>query len=388
MLTGIWTPLANTVLVGSLDLLSDGTVITPRNGSTGGSSFKLIPDASGSYVNGTWSTAAGMSTGRQYSDQQILPDGRLLVLGGVMGVTNGVRLNTGVIYDPVANTFTSIASFPESTFGNGPTMLLADGRMLAGSTNGPQTYIYDPATNNWSAGPTKLYGDSNQHETWTKLPDGSILCYDVNSNPGEAQRLDQTTMTWIDSGSVPVSLEAGIGLGQNMGPGVLIPDGRVFQLGRSGNTAIYTPAATPGGTGTWQAGPLIPGGLESGGGSPGTETDQLYGGSTAALLPNGHVLFVADTPDTGGPTRFFEFDPSARRWRLHLPMSLRRSPPTRLFLKGSALEWSCCRLDRCCWELTQASIIPIISTRLTAAPQAAWKPTISSIVVATATLTH
>ena len=32
---------------------------------------------------------------------------------------------------------------------------------------------------------------------------------------------------------------------------------------------------------------------------------------SAAMLPNGHVLFDADMPDSGGPTKFFEFDPTA-----------------------------------------------------------------------------
>ena len=29
------------------------------------------------------------------------------------------------------------------------------------------------------------------------------------------------------------------------------------------------------------------------------------------MLPNGHVLFTADKPDTGGPTKLYEFDPAA-----------------------------------------------------------------------------
>ena len=65
--------------------------------------------------------------------------------------------------------------------------------VLAGSITGPNTYIYDSHTDSWSPGPTKLYGDSNNHESWTLLPDGSILCYDVNSNPQHAQRLDTAT---------------------------------------------------------------------------------------------------------------------------------------------------------------------------------------------------
>ena len=69
-----------------------------------------------------------------------------------------------------------------------------------------KTYIYDPATNSWSTGPTKLYNDRSDEETWTKLADGSILSYDILGNPQHAQRMDPTTMTWVDAGSVPVAL--------------------------------------------------------------------------------------------------------------------------------------------------------------------------------------
>ena len=69
-------------------------------------------------------------------------------------------LNDGEIYNPLSRTpGRASPTSPESTFGDGPTMLLPDGRVLAGSIDGPQTYIYDPATDTWSAGPTKLYGD-------------------------------------------------------------------------------------------------------------------------------------------------------------------------------------------------------------------------------------
>jgi len=188
-LTGTWTPLANLVPsttangAGTMELLSDGTVMVLGQGSqTQGNQgwHRLTPDSTGSYVSGAWSTLADMNISRLYSATNVLPDGRVFVLGAEITGPNGQVAwnNTGEIYNPLANTWTSTAPFPESTFG-GPTTLLADGRVLAGSMNGPQTYIYNPTTDSWSSGPTKLYGDSSQFETWTKLADGSILSYDI-----------------------------------------------------------------------------------------------------------------------------------------------------------------------------------------------------------------
>jgi uncharacterized repeat protein (TIGR01451 family) len=369
ILTGTWTQLANLPAgVNVLNLLSDGSVMTPRSGGGGGTSFRLIPDSAGNYADGTWVAAAPMGIGRQYSDQIVLPDGRLFVLGGVNGSN---LLNVGQIYDPTKDTWSDIAPFPESTFGNGPAMLLAGGTILAGSVNGPQTYIYDPGTNAWSNGPTKLFGDSSDHESWTKLADGSILSYDVNSNPGEAQRLDQTTMTWIDSGAVPVSLEAGVSAYQDLGPGTLLPDETVFQLGRSSNTAIYTPSAIPGGMGAWAAGPVVPGGLEAGGSSP-------TGASTAAMLPNGHVLFSADMPDSGGPTKFFEFDPTAP-----LATSLTDvTPPVATYLTQSLAYTTRMVMlpDGQALLGSNADTHILYVCTPDGGPQAAWQPTITSVV--------
>ncbi len=247
-----------------MELLSDGTVMVSDNNQGWA---RLTPNSSGSYTSGTWSQLASMSTIRFYDATDVLPDGRVFVLGGEFSGASNTTLawtNTGEIYNPVTNVWSAITPFPETTFG-GPTMVLSDGTVLAGSINGPNTYIYNPTTNTWSNGPTKLFNDSSKFETWTKLPDGSILSYDMADNLGagatEAQRLDPTTMTWVDAGAVPVALGS---THPSIGPAVLLPNGQVFQIGGNGNTALYTPP-TPGdgtnGLGSWAAGPVIPGGL-------------------------------------------------------------------------------------------------------------------------------
>ena len=359
---GTWTPLAHipaTTNVGTMELLSDGTVLAAApNFSVANIWFKLTPDATGSYVNGTWSQMASDTVNRCYDAENVLQDGRVFVLGGVQNLRGGAHVynNTGAIYDPVANTWTAIPNFPEPNFG-GPTMLLPDGRVLAGSMIGPNTYIYDPASNAWSAGPTKLYGDSSFYETWTKLPDGGILSYDLNDGSTEAQRLDTSTMTWVDAGTVPVALGSSSD-SPRIGPAVLLPDGRVFHVGGDSNTALFDPA-----TNTWSAGPVVPGGL---GGDM----------ATAAMLPNGHVLFDASvTPDQLAPTHFFEFDPSDNSLTDVTPttpdLSNTPSYDTRLLLlpNGQVLYGS---------PLTRANSQLYVYTP-NGSPQSAWQPTISNV---------
>ena len=177
--------------------------------------------------------------------------------------------------------------------------MLDNGEVLVGYVSGAQTYLYNPTANTWATGPTKLLSDRSDEETWVKLPDGSILSYDVFASPatgaGHAQRYVPSSNTWVDAGSVPVPL-TGSAFGSELGPALVLPDGRVFQLGANNNTALYDPA-----TNTWTQGPSLPAKMGA-------------DDAPAAELPNGHVLFAADTSTPGlftKPTLLFDFDPVA-----------------------------------------------------------------------------
>jgi hypothetical protein len=297
LLTGTWMPLINGApsSIGTMFLLSDGTVMAQEGGSQNWDQLK--PDSSGNYMNGTWSALAPMSMERLYYGSNVLPDGRVFILGGEYsgpGLPKNFT-NTGEIYNPASNSWTSITPFPQSMYGDDPSEVLPDGRVLVGYLAGPQTYIYDPATNTFTQTGTKLRGDPSDEEAWVKLPDNSILSYDIFSSnnpvvlPGHAQRYIPSTGQWVDAGSVPVSLSSNA-VGFELGPAFLLPNGLVLQLGGNSNTALYNPA-----TNTWTAGPTIPGGKGA---------DDAPG----AILPNGDLLFVADTPLFTAPAQIFDYN--------------------------------------------------------------------------------
>src|SRR5437870_1480668 len=83
------------------------------------------------------------------------------------------------MFDPVRNTWSSIAATPANYFGDDPTVLLSNGQVLGGNITGAQTYLYNPSTNQWTTTGAKLRGDISDEEGWTPLPDGSVLSYDV-----------------------------------------------------------------------------------------------------------------------------------------------------------------------------------------------------------------
>lgn len=278
---------------GTMLQLTDGTVIV--EGGNSQSWTKLTPDSTGSYANGAWSSIASMGTARLYFASNVLPDGRVFVLGGEYSGANLTAnwSNTGEIYDPLANTWTPITNFPQSQFGDDPSILLPNGKILCGYVSGAATYLYDPASNSWTQAGTKLRSDRSDEETWILLPDGSVLSYDVfasaSSSTGTAQRYIPSTNSWVDAGTLPAVLTTST-QGYELGPAMVLPDGRVIQVGGNEQIALYNPA-----TNTWTSGPSLPSGMGA---------DDAPG----VILPNGHFVFLADSYLFNAPTRMFDFD--------------------------------------------------------------------------------
>jgi hypothetical protein len=375
LLSGTWAPLASNAPanIGTMMLLSDGTVMAQQGGIST-TWYQLTPQAfTGSYVNGSWSTRKSMSVPRLYYASNVLPNGNVFVEGGEY--TNPQTPNTatddnrGEIFDPTGNSgvgsWQNIAPFPQTQFGDDPSAMLPDGRVLTGYINGAQTYIYNPSTNAWTSAANKLRSDQSDEESWVKLPNGSILSYDVYSSAStgtfHAQRYDPSTNTWKDASTVsatnPPSLLSSAAIGSELGPAFLLPDGRAIFFGGNGNTAYYTPA-----TDTWSAGPAIPGGLGA---------DDAPG----AMMPNGHILIAADTPLFNGPTSIYEFDPTktttATAYTNVTPSGFPLSGPsyhTRMLVLPSG---------QVLLSNDQTNQLDLFSPN--EAPNDAWRPTISSI---------
>ncbi|HEV3203635.1 MAG TPA: kelch repeat-containing protein [Gemmataceae bacterium] len=291
LLAGSWTPLVNPApgVIATTLLLSDGTVMAHASVEENPSRdwYQLTPDASGSYVNGSWSQLASMQNTRVYYPSQVLPDGRVLIMGGEYG--NGA--NTAEVFDPLANSWTSTPNGPLGDIGDTPSEILPDGRVLLSYRFDGRNNIYDPVSNTWTAAATKLRNTRSDEESWVLLPDQTILTVEVFNVP-HAQKYIPSENRWVDAGNLPFSLIAG----SEIGPGLLLPDGRAFFIGANGRTALYTPPADPHDPGTWAGGPTIPQGLGDWDGP-------------AAMMPNGKVLLAASPSNYGRPTTIFEFDP-------------------------------------------------------------------------------
>ena len=301
-------------------LLTDGTVMFQGNNSATWS--KLTPASFGSYLNGTWSQLASLPSGYSPDDfaSSVLADGRVVIVGGEYNFGSFTLTNLGAIYNPVANTWTSLSPPAGWDFiGDSPSAVLPDGKFLIGNKLDKRVALLDPATLTWKAVGSGLQGpagksDFNAEEGWTLLPDGTVLTCDVHDAPHSERFIYSganlpTNQSWVSAGSTIVDLHSPSPFGclpygdhgqycyyppGEIGPAILRPNGTVFATGSNstagpGHTAIYTPPAVPTDPGTWTPGPDFPNGDNA-------------GDSFAALLPNGNVLVL------GNSGRLYEFD--------------------------------------------------------------------------------
>ena len=293
-------------------LLTDASVMCHEYGTPNW--HRLVPDAKGNYRTGSWHPVTPLPANAPlgqggpvdaplYFASTVLKDGRVFVAGGEYNSGVSLDLLTTEIYDPVSDSWTSLSTPPGwPNIGDAPSCVLPDGKILLGNINTTQTAILDPVTRTWSAGGNK--NDNSSEESWTLLPNHSILCAEVNNHP-KAERYLIGNNKWVSAGAVPAASDLVLnepGISIEVGPAVLMPDGQVFCIGATGHTALYDVK-----TGAWSAGPDVT--------DPSGNLLRAFD-APAVLLPNGRVLLIVGPPVPSGPEAgwaglpiyFFEFD--------------------------------------------------------------------------------
>ena len=304
-MSGTWSAAARPapLNVGTVLLLTDGSVMAQDDFTADW--WRLTPDAAGDYANGSWFQLASAKHRRLHFASAVLADGRVFVGGGKYSADANTPsdLLACEIYDPETNMWADLPPPPGwSKMGDAPCCVLPNGTVLVGNIEDGQCAIFDPKQTAWRPTGTKFYA-SAAGETWTLLPDGSVLTADCKASPRSERYFEGA---WHEDDSVPGLVETVSG---EIGPAVLLPDGKVFAIGATGNTGIFSPPPAIAQRGSWAAGPPI--------------LPQTVGGKTmaakdapACLLPNGKVLFVAGAvsgaiDDYGDDGVLFEYDGTA-----------------------------------------------------------------------------
>jgi len=300
-----WTPLTHqpTFFPSNPLLLTDGTVIV--HNACDVDWWRLTPDSSGSYRNGTWSQIASLpgDYGPLYFASAVLPDGRVIIEGGEYNFCVPVWTTKGAIYDPLANSWSPVAPPAGwSTIGDAQATVLADGRFMLADCCSKKAAIFDATNQTWLATGAGKFTINNE-ENWTLLPDGKVLTVDAyvlayDPNGTNSEVYDPASGTWSSAGSTVVQLWDSFPDAQHasyeVGPAPLLPDGTVFATGAYGggpaHTSIYNTK-----NGHWTPGPDFPDNLGIADGP-------------AAVLPNGKVLLETGPLIFQPPSVFFEWD--------------------------------------------------------------------------------
>jgi hypothetical protein len=293
-------------------LLTDGSVMAQGFGETDW--YRLTPDNTGSYVNGTWKQTASLPPGyAPYAmAEEVLADGRLVIAGGEYNFDSFSFTNLSAIYDPVADKWKDITP-PKKLIpfiGDSPANVLPDGRMILGEKFTKKLFVLDPKTLTWSQIPSKHKNDFHAEEGWTLLADGSILTFDVKAHP-QSERYLPEEGKWVSAGSTIVDLRGPQNCCGNcipygpkgkcydppgeVGGSVMRPDGTVFAAGSrpdgetAAHTSIYTPPSKGDPKGHWTPGPDFP------------NSDESFD-AAVTILPSGNVLAQ------GSSGRLYEYD--------------------------------------------------------------------------------
>jgi Galactose oxidase, central domain len=186
-----------------------GNMTTPRIGHTvtllpngkvlvaGGSTFSglYMPIATAELYDpstGAFTATGNMTTPRTWHSATLLPDGRVLIAGGVSSFVpdlilasaelydplTGVRVASAELYDPSTGAFTATGDMTTARERQAATLLTSGKVLIAGGT-APVAELYDPATGTFS--PTGKYSswpddfNSPQGATSTLLQDGRVL---------------------------------------------------------------------------------------------------------------------------------------------------------------------------------------------------------------------
>jgi hypothetical protein len=316
-------------------LLTDGTVIVQDAGCQDW--WRLTPDNTGSYANGTWTQIASLPSGYAplYHSSAVLPDGRVIIMGGEYNFFNPIWTAQGAIYDPLTNAWKSVAPPPffsvievlagpppvyGQTIGDAQSVVLANGTYMQADCCTFQSALLDAKTLTWTPTGAGKY-DPNDEEGWNLLPDGEVLAVDAYVPLAgfpympagtNSELYNPATGRWHSAGSTIVQLwDSGLTCGEldaapptptfELGPGVLRADGTVYYMGsdtcatESGNTAIYDVRSD-----VWRPGPVFP------------EVDGVkdlnIADGPASWEPNDKVLMMASPEYGNPPSFFFEWD--------------------------------------------------------------------------------
>ncbi|RYE92362.1 MAG: kelch repeat-containing protein, partial [Myxococcales bacterium] len=240
--TSTWQPVAP-MPVGRIQFgavgLPDGKRIVALGGHRVTSENALAPVDTLDLTTDTWTTTGALKQGRTVVTATLLPDGKILVAGGVPKPQIAIPLGTAEVYDPATGgTATSVPDLLTARLGHTAHRVTVGGKSVVLLVGGltASSEVFDPDKKTWSGvGPMAA---ARGLMSSVLLPDGSVLALGGIDSGGtvysEAERFDPATLTWKKTqpmASPRYSLQA-----------VTLADGRVLIAG--GTPTYFTGTTT------------------------------------------------------------------------------------------------------------------------------------------------
>ncbi len=252
----------------------------------------------------SWAHTGSMVTPRTGFAAVLLPDGKVLAIGGWNG---NKALASAELYDPATGTWTAAGSmlslagagagynhFTATLLRNGQ-VLVAGGRgEIPGQQSVASAELYDPGTGTWTATGSMLTPRGGH--TATLLSDGRVLVAGGQPNHpvASAELYDPVTGTWTATGSMgTIRAEHTATL---LSDGRVLVAGGIFDPSPMSSSVLASAELYDPGSGTWTYVRTMVSPYE----------DESWSGDSPALLPDGQVLLGGTPPQL--------FDPGTRSW--------------------------------------------------------------------------
>jgi hypothetical protein len=315
-------PLPTPRAYSTLTTLRDGRILIVggqvANGAYGGqatSEVQIFDPATGKF-----SVTASLGIARAGHTATLLPDGKVLVVGGYPEQM-GTSLNTAEIFDPASATWHAAASMSHARTGHAAVLLQTGKVLVVGGGPGrigispggavpaqlaPE--MYDPATDSWTTAAMPSL-DRPVRPTATLLHDGRVLVVggmymwqSPDANIERSEIYDPVTNTWS---AVPADARSGARQDQSA---TLLSDGRVLIAGGMRElvpiaaASLYDPASN-----SWIELPNM---------------TEARCGQGAVMLSTGNVLLAGSgcgwSEQSAGVE---EYDPASYRWFAVAPLA-------------------------------------------------------------------
>jgi N-acetylneuraminic acid mutarotase len=261
-----------------------------------------------SVVQGSWSSAPSMAVARGSQTATLLPNGKVLVVGGSQAIR---AVASAELFDPKTRSWQAAGSLDAPRWGHTATLLRNGKVLIVGGNQGPgdeleplsSAELYDPRTNSWSL--TAPMHTPRAFHSATLLADGRVLVAGGHT-------------FWGDAGGTLVSTELYDPVSDSWSRGpdmktpraqhaaVLLADGRLLAIG--GTSGVGVGEAS----GEWRTAEIYDPSTNSWAYAASMQYGRVL--PSANLLPDGRVLVSGDD---GINYRTAElYDPTRDRWSM------------------------------------------------------------------------